>query len=230
MSKWVGQSEKFIRQLFISAQARKPSIVFFDEIDSIATMRSDSESESSRRIKTELLIQMQGINDKNDGVLVLAATNLPWQLDSAVRRRFEKRIYIGLPDKSARVHIMKLHVHDVPNNITEQDYEMVAEKTAGFTGSDLQVLCRHAIMEPIRRLESATHFKNTRDGRGWTVCQMDESESVEMSLAEIDPSMIQPPDVTVMDLLSALDHCKLSVSRDDLERYEHFTKEFGLSD
>lgn len=92
------------------ARESKPSIIFIDEIDSLASSRSDSESESARRIKTEFLVQMQGVGKESDGVLVLGATNIPWGLDSAIRRRFEKRIYIPLPDERARAKMFEIHL------------------------------------------------------------------------------------------------------------------------
>lgn len=92
------------------AAAAKPSIIFIDEIDSLASSRSDSESESARRIKTEFLVQMQGVGNSLDKVLVLAATNIPWGLDSAIRRRFERRIYIPLPDLKARSTMLRIHL------------------------------------------------------------------------------------------------------------------------
>ena len=108
-----------MKNLFEMAREHKPSIIFIDEVDSLTSSRSDNESESARRIKTEFLVQMQvrtslitliasllfsikGVGNDNDGILVLGATNIPWVLDAAIRRRFEKRIYIDLPDAHAR--------------------------------------------------------------------------------------------------------------------------------
>jgi len=101
ISKYVGESEKLIKALFKMARDKKPSIIFIDEIDSMLSARSDNENEASRRVKTEFLVQMQGVGHDDTGILVLGATNIPWGLDSAVRRRFEKRIYIPLPDMTA---------------------------------------------------------------------------------------------------------------------------------
>lgn len=159
VSKWLGESEKLVKNLFAMAREHKPSIVFIDEVDSLCGSRSENESESARRIKTEFLVQMQGVGNDNDGILVLGATNIPWSLDSAIRRRFEKRIYIPLPEASARLHMFKLHIGNTPNSLSEADYRVLAEKTQGYSGADIGVLVRDALMQPIRRVQSATHFK-----------------------------------------------------------------------
>lgn len=98
MSKFQGESERLIKTLFEMARAEKPSIIFIDEIDSLCGTRGDGQSESSRRVLTEFLVQMQGVGNDMKGVLILGATNLPWGLDSAIRRRFVKRVLIPLPD------------------------------------------------------------------------------------------------------------------------------------
>jgi vacuolar protein-sorting-associated protein 4 len=105
MSKFVGDSERTVKELFSTARANKPSVVFIDEIDSMLGARVEGENEASRRVKTEFLVQMQGVSGAtdNDGVVIIGATNLPWSLDKAVLRRFEKRIYIPLPDPEARL-------------------------------------------------------------------------------------------------------------------------------
>eukprot|EP00299_Pterocystis_sp_00344_P011054 c509_g1_i2.p1 GENE.c509_g1_i2~~c509_g1_i2.p1 ORF type:complete len:321 (+),score=84.42 c509_g1_i2:37-999(+) len=132
VSKWLGESEKLVKNLFEMARTEKPSIVFIDEIDSLASSRGDNESESSRRIKTELLVQMQGVGTTLDGVLVLGATNVPWFIDSAVRRRFEKRIYIPLPDEPARAQMFKVHLGETLHSLEEYDFQELACLTDGY--------------------------------------------------------------------------------------------------
>lgn len=112
------------------ALENKPAIIFIDEIDAICSKRSDEETESMRRIKNEFLIQMQNIHDTG-GVLVLAATNRPYDLDAALRRRFDKRIYIPLPDTLARERIIKNNMGKEPNSLTEKDFAMFAQQTDG---------------------------------------------------------------------------------------------------
>ncbi len=105
MSKWQGQSEKTVKELFSMARKKGNSIIFIDEIDSLVSTRNDTESESSRRIKTEFLVQMDGVGKSTTGVLLLAATNIPWGLDDAMLRRLERKVYIPLPDAKARARM-----------------------------------------------------------------------------------------------------------------------------
>ncbi len=124
-----------VKQLFEMARENKPSIVFIDEIDSLCGSRGDGESEASRRIKTEFLVQMNGVGNNQSGVLVLGATNIPWGLDAAIRRRFEKRIYIPLPETLARARMFELHIGSTPCALSQQDFRMLAEKTEGYQES-----------------------------------------------------------------------------------------------
>merc|ERR1712180_355032 len=158
VSKWLGESEKLVKNLFQMAREHKPSIIFIDEVDSLCSSRSDNESESARRIKTEFLVQMQGVGNDNDGILVLGATNIPWVLDAAIRRRFEKRIYIPLPEQNARTAMFKLHMGTTPCTLTEQDYRELGAKTEGYSGADISLVVRDSLMQPVRRVQSATHF------------------------------------------------------------------------
>lgn len=107
MSKWIGEGEKTVRTLFAVAAAREPSVVFLDEVDSLLCQRSSDENEATRRVKTEFLVQLDGAGtDAEARVVVVGATNLPDELDEAVRRRFAKRIYIPLPDAGSRRQLL----------------------------------------------------------------------------------------------------------------------------
>jgi vacuolar protein-sorting-associated protein 4 len=131
VSKWLGESEKLVRNLFELARTHKPSIIFIDEIDSLCSSRSDNESESARRIKTEFLVQMQGVGNDTEGVLVLGATNIPWVLDAAIRRRFEKRIYIPLPEGNSRSTMFRTNLGNTPNSLNDEDFKTLGVKTEG---------------------------------------------------------------------------------------------------
>jgi vacuolar protein-sorting-associated protein 4 len=102
---------------------------------------------------------MQGVGHDDTGVLVLGATNLPWALDPAIRRRFERRIYISLPEYEARLGMLKKNLSGNPNSITDQDMEEFAKKTENYSGSDMAILVRDAVYEPVRRFQLATKFK-----------------------------------------------------------------------
>jgi vacuolar protein-sorting-associated protein 4 len=244
-SKWLGESEKLVRALFEAARELRPSIVFIDEIDSIATARSDSESESSRRIKTELLVQMDGLGNSLDGLLVLCATNLPWSIDSALRWRCQRRIYISLPDDHARRRLLELHLAKLEPRPEVNAEEMTAlvAATEDFSGSDIAVLVRDAIMEPVRICQSATTFKEVRDADGagvWvTPCSPGDPDVIRgadgrprsMDLAQLTeiylPSQLKAPPVMYKHFLQAITRCKPSVSQDDLAKFVAFTDEFG---
>ena len=158
VSKWQGESERLVKTMFTMARDAKPAIIFIDEIVSLCTSRSEGESDSSRRIKTEFLKQMDGVGADQRGVLILGATNVPWELDSAVRRRFEKRVYIALPDSRARSLILKLNLGDTPNEVTNDDFVRLGESTTGYSGSDVAVMVREALMEPLRKCQVARQF------------------------------------------------------------------------
>ncbi len=155
ISKYRGESEKIVRCLFEAARLFAPSIVFLDEIDAVMSSRSsDSEHEASRRLKTELFSQMDGIASQgsgSQGVMVLATTNCPWDLDEAIRRRLEKRIYIPLPEESARLELLEIFTKDLPLE-HDVDKDALSMLTEGYSGADMHILCREASMMPVRRL------------------------------------------------------------------------------
>jgi vacuolar protein-sorting-associated protein 4 len=232
VSKFQGESERLVKQLFEMARENSPSIVFIDEIDSLCGNRSDGENESGRRIKTEFLVQMQGVGKTNDGVLVLGATNTPWDLDPAIRRRFEKRIYIPLPDKPARKVIFKVSIGSTPHNLKDKDFDQLAEKTEGFSGSDISVMVRDALYEPVRTCQLATHFHKVSDVDGkfdflWEPCSPGAIDAVEMSLMDIEAGRLKPVDLTYTMFENASRNAKPSVGKGDLARFEDWTKSFG---
>nr|GMD87926.1 katanin P60 ATPase-containing subunit A-like 2 isoform X2 [Ipomoea batatas] len=153
VSKWRGDSEKLIKVLFELARHHAPSTIFLDEIDAIISQRGEarSEHEASRRLKTELLIQMDGLTRSDELVFVLAATNLPWELDAAMLRRLEKRILVPLPEPEARKAMFE---ELLPSASDEEHlpYDLLVEKTEGYSGSDIRLLCKEAAMQPLRRL------------------------------------------------------------------------------
>ena len=161
VSKFRGDSEKLIRMLFDLARHYAPSTIFIDEVDSIMTHRGSggstanevSEHEGSRRMKTELLVQMDGLLTTTGDVFVLAVSNLPWDLDPAFLRRMEKRINIGLPDQEARKLMIREHLSEFSPAFRKGDLlENVASLVDGYSGSDIKSLCKEVAMRPLRRV------------------------------------------------------------------------------
>ncbi|XP_002159815.2 vacuolar protein sorting-associated protein 4B isoform X1 [Hydra vulgaris] len=237
VSKWLGESEKLVKSLFQLARESKPSIIFIDEVDSLCSARSDSESESARRIKTEFLVQMQGVGTDNEGVLVLGATNIPWALDSAIRRRFEKRIYIPLPDAQARASMFSLHIGSTPHSLTQNDFKVLAQRSEGYSGADIGVVVRDALMQPVRKVQSATHFKKvsgpSREDPSKIVddllspCSPGDRGAIEMNWMDVPGNKLLEPVVSFSDMNRSLASIRPTINEEDLTRLKKFTEDFG---
>lgn len=206
VSKWRGDSEKLVRVLFDLARYHAPSTVFIDELDAIMGQRGSgggAEHEASRRMKTELLIQMDGLM-KDDSCLVflLAASNLPWELDIAMLRRLEKRVHVGLPEAAAREVMLRKKLP--PEHAKDLDYATIAAATEGFSGSDITLLCKECAMRPLRRVMA--RLESGEDTR-----PDDE--------VRLDP-------VTQDDVMKALETTRPSAHL-FADRYPKWAKEFG---
>jgi len=235
VSKWMGESEKLVNQLFTMAREQSPSIIFIDEIDALCGARGEGgETEASRRIKTEILVQMQGVGKEGGRVLVLAATNTPYALDPAVRRRFDKRIYIPLPDAEARAHIFKVHLGETPHELTPEDFASLGAAAEGFSGSDIDHVVKDVLYEPVRKTQEATHFMTVAapDGsQAFVPCSPGHPQAWESSLEQLASlgygEQVTPPKITVNDFRKVLLRARPTVAQKDLEVHERFTQEFG---
>lgn len=150
-SKWVGESEKAIREIFRKARQTAPSIIFFDEIDAIAPERGlDPGHKIIDTVVNQLLSEISGLQNL-DQVMCIAATNRPEILDKALLRpgRFDKLIYVPLPDENARLSIFKIHTQNMPIS-SDVDLEKLAQLTNGYSGADIENICREAVMILIR--------------------------------------------------------------------------------
>uniref|UniRef100_A0A672Z918 microtubule-severing ATPase n=1 Tax=Sphaeramia orbicularis TaxID=375764 RepID=A0A672Z918_9TELE len=152
-SKYVGEGEKLVRALFAVARELQPSVIFIDEVDSLLCERREGEHEASRRLKTEFLIEFDGVQSGGDDrVLVMGATNRPQELDEAVLRRFAKRVYVALPDEETRFILLKNLLGKHSNPLSKNELSQLAKSTAGYSGSDLTSLAKDAALGPIREL------------------------------------------------------------------------------
>jgi len=216
LSRFVGDSEKLVKTLFKMARYYSPSTIFFDEIDALMGQRSDNEHDVSRRVKTELLTQMDGIpsSTKDDtSVMVLAATNRPWDLDDAFRRRLEKRIYIPLPESEARREMFQLYLNDVDmeeEGEEKVDMDELTHLTDGYSGADVFVVCKDAAMQPLRRM-------------------MAEGMEIDEIKEKFEAGGMKPPELKLKmsDMRESIQRCRPSVSNADIKRYEQWHDEFG---
>ncbi|GAM27641.1 hypothetical protein SAMD00019534_108170, partial [Acytostelium subglobosum LB1] len=199
-SKYVGEGEKLVRALFAVAGYYQPSIIFIDEVDALLTERTEGESDHTRRLKTEILIQFDGVKTNgSERILVMGATNRPEELDEAALRRFVKRIYVGLPEKSTRLDILKHLLRDQNHNITASQMNAIADETQFYSGFDLNALCKDAAYEPIRQLG--------------------------MDIKDLKLSQIRA--ITRKDFSNSLKQIRPSVSQDSLRGYEQWNKQYG---
>ncbi|KAG7465445.1 katanin p60 ATPase-containing subunit A-like 2 isoform X1 [Solea senegalensis] len=212
VSKWRGDSEKLVRVLFLLARYHAPSTIFLDELESVIGQRGagmGKEHESSYRMKTELLVQMDGLVKSEDLVFVLAASNLPWELDHAMLRRLEKRILVGLPTSGAR-RAMISHWLPPLNSTqgvelrTELDYETLAKNTEGYSGSDIQLVCKEAAMRPVRKI--------------FDVLESHQHETTALPDIKLET-------VTTADFLNVIAHTKPS-ARNLMDKYTAWEREY----
>ncbi|KAF9581105.1 hypothetical protein BGW38_001996, partial [Lunasporangiospora selenospora] len=154
-SKWVGDGEKMVRALFAVARCHQPAVIFMDEIDSLLTQRTDGEFEASRRIKTEFLVQFDGVGTtgEEDRILLVGATNRPQEIDEAARRRFQKRLYVPLPESAGRHGMIQNLLRSQHHDLTSEQILDICERTKGYSGSDMNGLCREAALGPVRSIQ-----------------------------------------------------------------------------
>lgn len=192
MSKWYGESERRLREIFEDAKRNAPAIIFIDEIDAIAPKREEVVGEVEKRVVAQLLALMDGLHGRGN-IIVIGATNRPDAVDPALRRpgRFDREIEITVPNKEARLEILKVHTRGVPL-AEDVDLEKVAEVTHGYTGADLAALVREAGMSALRRILPKLNLEEKR----------------------LDPRILEELVVTMDDFKNALREVKPSGLRE----------------
>lgn len=211
LSKYFGESSKMISALYGAARKHSPSIVFIDEFDAISLSREGDTSESSRRLLSSLLSELDGLQDKKSDklMLTLAATNTPWDLDPAVLSRFPRRIKVPLPDKTASREIIKLHIKDL--DYSKLDLDSLAETCVEqlYSGRDLQNLCQQAIWNMVR----------------------EENKNLD-SLADLPYKELKERQLKVTSLKfdyfeAAFEKIRSPMTKAELEKYDKWNEEFG---
>ncbi|KAL3872851.1 hypothetical protein ACJMK2_036038 [Sinanodonta woodiana] len=200
-SKWVGEGEKLVRAMFAVARELQPAIVFMDEVDSILCERKEGENDASRRLKTEFLVQFDGVAScAEDRILIMGATNRPQELDDAVLRRFAKRVYVTMPELATRKQLLKHLLAKHENPITDREMNHLAQLTDGYSGSDLNALAKDAALGPIRDL---------------SVSQVKHMEADKVR------------EITLTDFLNSLRKIRPSVPQETLAKYLAWNSHYG---
>ncbi|XP_015925335.1 spastin [Parasteatoda tepidariorum] len=200
-SKYVGEGEKLVRALFAVARELQPTIVFIDEVDSLLNERKENEHEASRRLKTEFLVEFDGLrSDGDDRILVMGATNRPQELDDAALRRFSKRVYVALPNQGTRIKLLEKLLSKQDNSLSKSDIKQLAKLTDGYSGSDLTGLAKDASLGPIRELNP---------------------EQVKC----VDPKEMRK--VSMSDFTDSLKRIRRSVAAQSLAFYSQWNSEYG---
>lgn len=154
LSKYFGESSRLVSALYAEARERAPAVVFLDEFDALSRSRggSGSDSGAERRLLATFLAELDGLNTKGDAafMLTIAATNRPWDLDSAIRSRFAREVYVPLPDEAARRRILELHLHEKGHRLSV-DFETVVARTTGYSGREIAQLCEAAVATMVAR-------------------------------------------------------------------------------
>lgn len=213
ISKYSGESEKLIKTLFALARKKKPSIIFFDQIDSI--LRT-STYEVTQSIVNEFMQQMKEVNKNDKNIFVLATINFPWELNSLALNLFQKKIYIGLPGFEERKQLFKINLADIKNDLNDEQLDTLSQLTEGFSGSDIDNLTQETLFEPLRK---CCNTPSSNEDKG----------KEEKALKEIANNKdIKSRIVTFDDFVHSLETTKQNVTKDDLKRYTDFTEKFGI--
>ncbi|CAH1791435.1 unnamed protein product, partial [Owenia fusiformis] len=200
-SKYVGEGEKLVRALFAVARELQPAIIFIDEVDSLLCERREGEHEASRRLKTEFLLEFDGVHSGGEErILIMGATNRPQELDDAVLRRFAKRIYVTMPEKETRIHLLSKLLTKQHSPLSKSEVDQLAGLTDGYSGSDLTSLAKDAALGPIRELDPD-------------------------QVRQMDAKNIR--NIRLSDFVDSVRKIRRSVPHDTLEKYEKWNQEYG---
>lgn len=233
--KYYGESEKIVAALFTEAANAAPCIIFIDEIDSILKERSASGGnvDHGDGAKTEFLIRWDGMQSRS-GVIVMGATNLPWLIDGAARRRFTHRVYIPLPDKTDRAKIFEIQVRrQGPKDLvfSDAEYAKLADMTEGYSGSDIRAVVQCALAKGIEFSLKATHFcryKNEADGKEYYGPALPtDVGAIQMTFDEVPEGRLASVAPVFDDFLQAVRQTPKSVSQKDLANHVQFTQLYG---
>ena len=212
LSKYYGESSKILGAIFEVAREKSPAVIFLDEFDSIALSRSAKIDEATRRVLSTLLTELDGLSkskgsDSENFILFIASTNTPWDIDEAVISRFERRIFVPLPDERAREEILKIHLER--NGFDFEDYQWIIERTNGYSGRDIKNLCKDVVNNMVRELNPEIH------------------DLADKGLEEIKKYQIKVRALTKDDFEKGFERVKPATTVDLAKRYDEWSGRFG---
>jgi vacuolar protein-sorting-associated protein 4 len=229
LSKYMGENEKALRDVFSRAGSGKNSVLFVDEIDSIASSRVSDENQSVRSLKTELMVQIDGLL-QNPSVIFVSGTNCPWDIDPSVLRRFSSKVLIPLPDKEDRYYLIRRELGRFDNDVQESDISVLAESTHRYSGSDLSQLIKVARELAREEMANATRFTIDPSTGKYSICaDANHPAAVTTSWDQVPESMLEDNKVTVCHLRRAMQFQKPTTTDEQLARYNNWTEEYGGS-
>jgi len=206
LSKYFGESSKLVSALFRKARKMQPSLLFIDELDALAVARTGNMNEASRRVLTEFMSEMEGFSTKKeDRMIIIAATNKPWDLDDAMVSRFQRKLFVPLPDIEARKSIITLNLKGA--ELSDISIDGIAQKTGFYSGRDIANVCEEAIIGMVREQNPQLH-KIIKE-------------------SDIEGCSIRTRELTGKDFERALEKIKPSVSLDDIEKFKNWERSYG---
>lgn len=225
MSKWMGEAEKRVAEIFHTARENRPCIVFFDEVEALMSQRAAGENDAMKRVKTQLLDEIDGSFVDNKGVFIIAATNRPGDLDSAFTRRFKRRLLLDLPTADDRRALVLHKLGNDVERVGRDAVEFVVSKTEGYSVDDISVVVNSTAMMPVTELLNATHFRICNDK--WMPCAPYSDGAVEKTWRDIPRGMLETRHVSQDDILSALASTAPSVAPEDVLPLREYHAEYG---
>jgi vacuolar protein-sorting-associated protein 4 len=205
LSRWQGDSEKTIRALFTAARANTPSVIFMDEVDGLLSKRDSTADNSLRTVKNEFLTQLS--EPCNGMCLLVGASNVPWHIDDAMIRRFEKRVYIPLPSLSDRLRLFEKLLPELMSDISDEDRDKLGFMSEGYSSSDIATVAKEVSIMPFNRAKCATQFTLCDDGK-YMAC---ETDGIPMTLSQVPDDHLKLGDVLLSDVIACLSKIRSSV-------------------
>jgi len=223
-AKYFGESEKKLHAVFTEARENAPSVIFLDEVDYLCGDRNDEAGGSvMTRIKSQLLAEMDLISKSKIDVLVLGATNLPFNIDSAFRRRFERSVYIPLPNAEDRKLLFNKLLFGINHVLSEEQLDELAERTNLYSCDNIRALFKEVGFRPIREAVISTHFKQNEKGM-YIACEATDNGAIAMKLSEVPSDKLVASPIRFEHFESALKVVKTTIKQTEIDRLEAWSK------